>query len=142
MEGLHREFLRAGADVMQAFTFYASDDKLDNRGNLAGQKYTGNAINKRASELAKKVADEGGALTLGGICQCPSYLSNVGKEAVQEEFRKQIKVFVEAGLDFLLCEVPQLRWIFCALAALNYNETSIRIAATFAYICCIDLILI
>lgn len=30
---LHREFLRAGADVMQAFTFYASDDKLENRGN-------------------------------------------------------------------------------------------------------------
>ena len=61
----------------------------------------------RASELAKKVADEGGALTLGGICQCPTYLSNVGKEAVQEEFRKQIQVFVEAGLDFLLCEVLQ-----------------------------------
>lgn len=32
---LHREFLRAGADVMQAFTFYASDDKLSNRGNKA-----------------------------------------------------------------------------------------------------------
>lgn len=29
---LHREFLRAGANVMQAFTFYASDDKLENRG--------------------------------------------------------------------------------------------------------------
>ena len=33
---LHREFLRAGADVMQAFTFYASDDKLENRGHSAG----------------------------------------------------------------------------------------------------------
>ena len=32
---LHREFLRAGADVMQALTFYASDDKLSNRGNKA-----------------------------------------------------------------------------------------------------------
>merc|ERR1712001_716123 len=105
VEGLHREFLRAGADVMQAFTCYASDDKLDNRGNAANSKYTGSAINKRAAELAKKVADEGDALTLGGICQCPTYLSGVGKEAVQEEFRKQIKVFVEAGLDFLLCEV-------------------------------------
>lgn len=29
---LHREFLRAGANVMQTFTFYASDDKLENRG--------------------------------------------------------------------------------------------------------------
>ena len=25
---LHREFLHSGADVMQALTFYASDDKL------------------------------------------------------------------------------------------------------------------
>lgn len=32
---LHREFLRAGSDVMQTFTFYASDDKLANRGNSA-----------------------------------------------------------------------------------------------------------
>ncbi len=109
VEGLHREFLRAGADVMQAFTFYASDDKLDNRGNMAGKTFTGSAINKRASELAKKVADEGGALTLGGICQCPTYLSGASKESVQEEFRKQIKVFVEAGLDFLLCEVKGQR---------------------------------
>ena len=36
VEGLHREFLRAGSDVMQAFTFYASDDKLDNRGHMMG----------------------------------------------------------------------------------------------------------
>lgn len=35
---LHREFLRAGADVMQTFTFYASDDKLKNRGNTASEK--------------------------------------------------------------------------------------------------------
>ena len=37
---LHREFLRCGADVMQALTFYASDDKLENRGNSARIMYT------------------------------------------------------------------------------------------------------
>ena len=37
---LHREFLRAGSDVMQAFTFYASDDKLENRGNEAQKKHS------------------------------------------------------------------------------------------------------
>ena len=92
---------------MQAFTFYASDDKLDNRGNTAGKLYSGRAINLRAAELAKQVAAEGGALTLGGICQCPTYLSGASKEEVQGEFRKQIDVFAEAGLDFLLCEVQQ-----------------------------------
>merc|ERR1711942_424091 len=112
--GLHREFLRAGSDVMQAFTFYASDDKLINRGNQAGKKFTGRDINLRASELAKQVAAEGNALTLGGICQCPTYLSGVGKEKVQEEFRKQIQVFVDTDLDFLLCEyfehIEEMEW--------------------------------
>ena len=90
---------------MQAFTFYASDDKLINRGNQAGKKFTGRDINLRASELAKQVAAEGNALTLGGICQCPTYLSGAGKEKVQAEFEKQIQVFVDSDLDFLLCEV-------------------------------------
>jgi len=37
---LHREFLRSGSDVMQALTFYASDDKLDDRGNTARGMHT------------------------------------------------------------------------------------------------------
>lgn len=37
---LAREFLRAGSDVMQAFTFYASDDKLENRGNTAQETHS------------------------------------------------------------------------------------------------------
>jgi len=111
---LHREFLRAGADIMQAFTFYASDDKLENRGNEAQGKHSGSAINTAACNLAKEVAAEGGALTLGGICQTPSYLSGKGKVAVQQEFRKQIDVFVKNGMDFLLCEyfehIEEMEW--------------------------------
>jgi len=111
---LHREFLRAGSDVMQAFTFYASEDKLINRGNLAGKKIGVEAINRAAAVLAREVADEGGALTLGGICQCPSYLSGMAKESVQAEFKKQIDVFVDEGMDFLLCEyfehIEEMEW--------------------------------
>merc|ERR1719338_81807 len=62
---LHREFLRAGSDVMQAFTFYASEDKLINRGNMAGQKIGVEAINREAAKLAREVANEGDALTPG-----------------------------------------------------------------------------
>merc|ERR1712183_1045640 len=101
---LHREFLRAGSDVMQAFTFYASEDKLMNRGIKAGQMIGVEAINREAAKLAREVAEEGGALTLGGISQTPSYLAGKGKEAVQAVFKKQIDVFVEEGLDFVLCE--------------------------------------
>ena len=102
---LHREFLRAGSDVMQAFTYYASEDKLVNRGNQVGVKIGVDAINREACKIAKEVAAEGDALVLGGICQCPSYLSGMDKDQVQAQYRKQIKVFVAEKLDFLLCEV-------------------------------------
>jgi len=111
---LHREFLRAGSDVMQAFTFYASEDKLLNRGNQAGQNIGVDAINRAAADLAKEVAAEGDALTLGGLSQCPSYLSGKTKAEVQGEFRKQVKVFCETELDFLLCEyfehIEEMEW--------------------------------
>lgn len=125
---LHREFLRAGSDVMQAFTFYASEDKLVNRGNKAGQKIGVEAINREASKLAKEVANEGGALTLGGLSQCPSYLTGLGEQKVKDEFRKQIKVFVDEGLDFLLCEyfehVEEMEWAIQAC-----KETDKAVAA-------------
>ncbi len=69
----------------------------------------GKKINQAACDLAKEVAAEGGASTLGGISQTPSYLSGKGKAAVQEEFRKQIQVFLDNDLDFLLCEVSSLQ---------------------------------
>ena len=92
-----------------------------NRGNKAGQTIGVEAINRAAAELAKSVAAEGDALVLGGLSQCPSYLSGKGKEAVQKEFKKQIDVFVDTGMDFLLCEVGEhlhkeaIFDIFCAV---------------------------
>merc|ERR1712183_536763 len=125
---LHREFLRAGSDVMQAFTFYASEDKLMNRGNKAGQMIGVEAINRAAAELAKSVAEEGDGLVLGGLSQCPSYLSGKGKEAVQKEFKKQIDVFVDTGMDFLLCEyfehAEEMEWAIQAC-----KETDKAVAA-------------
>jgi len=118
---LHREFLRAGADVMQAFTFYASDDKLKNRGNEAASKYTCAGINQAACDLAWGVAREGDALVLGGVCQTPTYLSGVGKEAVIAEFQKQLQVFVDNKVDFLLAEyfehVEEMEWAIEACKA-------------------------
>ncbi|XP_020908218.1 betaine--homocysteine S-methyltransferase 1 [Exaiptasia diaphana] len=111
---LHREFLRAGSDVMQTFTFYASEDKLDNRGNMAGKNHGCSAINEAACDLAREVADEGDALVAGGVCQTPTYLSGKGKEACQVEFRKQLEVFVKKDVDFLIAEyyehVEEAEW--------------------------------
>merc|ERR1712227_365862 len=126
---LHREFLRAGSDVMQAFTYYASEDKLVNRGNQVGIKIGVDAINREACRIAKEVAGEGDALVLGGICQCPSYLSGIEKDQVQAQYRRQIKVFVEEKIDFLLCEyfehIEEMEW-----AIEECKKTSLPVAAS------------
>jgi len=114
VEQLHREFLRCGSDVMQAFTYYATEDKLNNRGNKVGETIGVRAINEAATRIAKKVAAEGDALTLGSLSQTPSYLSGETKHKVQGEFRKQVKVFKEAELDFVLAEyfehIEEMEW--------------------------------
>ncbi|XP_033099856.1 betaine--homocysteine S-methyltransferase 1-like [Anneissia japonica] len=101
---LAREFGRSGADVMQAFTFYASDDKLENRGNKSQEKHTGAMINEAGCKIAREVAEEINGLMAGGVSQTPTYLSGAGKEKVQEIFEKQAKIFVANDVDFLIVE--------------------------------------
>ncbi|CAL8277131.1 unnamed protein product [Merluccius merluccius] len=109
---LHREFLRAGADVLQTFTFYASDDKLENRGNAP--RFTGKQINEAACDLAREVADEGGVLVAGGVSQTPSYLSCRSEDEVKAVFMKQVEVFVQKNVDFIIAEyfehVEEAEW--------------------------------
>jgi len=120
---LHREFLRCGAEVMQAFTYYASEDKLTNRGQRLldkdGKPIGVKEVNRAATSIAKEVAAEGGALTLGSLSQTPSYLAGKGKAVVQAEFAKQVSVFVEAELDFLLAEyfehIEEMEWAIEAM---------------------------
>ncbi|XP_062269421.1 betaine--homocysteine S-methyltransferase 1 isoform X1 [Platichthys flesus] len=109
---LHREFLRAGSTVMQTFTFYASDDKLVNRGHT--QRFTGQQINEAACDLAREVANEGDALVAGGISQTPAYLSCKNEIEVKAIFKKQSDVFVQKNVDFLIAEyfehVEEAEW--------------------------------
>lgn len=123
--GLHREFGRAGADVFQTFTFYASEDKLENRGNLAAKTHTCAGVNRAACNLARKAADEFGGLVAGGLSQTPSYLSAVGKEKTQAVFRQQLEVFREQQVDFMIVEyfehVEECVWAIEACREFNFD---------------------
>src|SRR5436305_13492407 len=66
---LHREFLRAGADVMVALTYYAHRDKL----RQVGRESELEAMNRQAVRLARHVAAEGGALVAGNVCNTWAY---------------------------------------------------------------------
>src|SRR5438034_6820121 len=60
---LHREFLRAGAEVLQALTFYASEDKLATVG-LGGRV---DDINRAAVACAREARGDGDALVAGNL---------------------------------------------------------------------------
>jgi betaine-homocysteine S-methyltransferase len=60
---LHREFLRAGVDVLQTMTFYASEDKL----STVGMQGKVDDINRTAVGIAREVATEGDALVAGNL---------------------------------------------------------------------------
>ncbi|TRY65178.1 hypothetical protein DNTS_009418 [Danionella cerebrum] len=55
---LHREFLRAGSNIMQTFTFYASDDKLENRGNKLGFSCGRSYVSVGGAVSCKKEGEE------------------------------------------------------------------------------------
>ncbi|KAL7988983.1 hypothetical protein Chor_007902 [Crotalus horridus] len=126
---LHREFLRAGANVLQTFSFYASDDKLQNRGNYAADKFSGQRINEAACDIAKEVAQEGDALVAGGVSQTPSYLSSKSEAEVKAIFRKQLQVFIKKEVDFLIAEyfehVEEAIW-----AVETLKESGLPVAVT------------
>jgi len=111
---MHREFGHAGCDAHQVFSFYASEDKLSNRGNEAAAKHGVTRINEEGCRLANMAADEFGGIVAGGICQTPSFLSGASKQKVQEEFHKQCRAFQKGGVDFLIAEyfehITEMEW--------------------------------
>jgi betaine-homocysteine S-methyltransferase len=58
---LHREFLRAGAELLTTLTFYASDDKLA----TVGMEGKVEEINRAAVRIANEVAADSDALVAG-----------------------------------------------------------------------------
>jgi betaine-homocysteine S-methyltransferase len=92
---LHREFLRAGVDVLQTMTFYASDDKLATVG-LEGKV---DDINRTAVQVARQVASEGHALVAGNLCLTWAYDPDDPSSAdhVRALFDRQLQDQIDAG---------------------------------------------
>jgi betaine-homocysteine S-methyltransferase len=100
---LHREFLRAGAEVMVAFTYYGHREKL----RMIGREADLEPLNRQALRLAKEAAAEGDALVAGNICNTwvfdPEAPESSG-EIVREMYREQVAWAVEEGADFIISE--------------------------------------
>src|SRR5216684_3716401 len=75
VEQLHRDFVHAGSDVVEAFTYYAHREKL----RVIGREKDLERINKQALKIAKSVAREHGALVAGNICNTSVYVPDDAK---------------------------------------------------------------
>lgn len=102
---LHREFVRAGADVVQTCSFYSSDDKLAyGRSDKSKVRHTSTELNDAACRLARIAADEGNCLVAAGLSPVPSFGQGLSEEIVRAEFAKQVEVFSQHDIDFVIAE--------------------------------------
>ncbi len=100
---LHREFLRAGSEVMVALTYYAHREKLKD----VGRENDLECMNRQAVRLANEVACEGDALVAGNICNTWAYdphNAHATSRIVHAMYEEQLTWAAEEGIDFVIAE--------------------------------------
>ena len=99
---LHREFVHAGSDVVEAFTYYGHREKM----RIVGKEHLLEDLNREALALAKEVADETGALFAGDICNTNVFDpdDDASKHAVRAMFEEQVGWAADAGVDLVIAE--------------------------------------
>lgn len=108
---LHREFVHAGSDVVEAFTYYAHREKL----RLIGKEHLLEEINRRALDIAKEVASESETMLAGNVCNTNVYEGDGSRDTVRAMFTEQVGWAAEAGVDFVIGET--FSWLGEALVA-------------------------
>lgn len=113
---LHREFLRAGSEVIEAFTYYAHRDKL----RIIGREDDLELMNRQALRIAKEIAAEGNALVAGNICNTWAYDptdKDRTSKIVRDMYEEQVAWAAEEGVDFIIAET--IEYVGEALIALE-----------------------
>jgi betaine-homocysteine S-methyltransferase len=112
---VHREFVRAGAEVIQTLTFYATEDKLATVG-LEGRV---DDMNRAAVRIAREVAGEArdDVLVAGNLSETWAYDPDdpASHRHTREMFDRQLTVMIEEGVDFVIAET--FLWLGEALIA-------------------------
>jgi len=112
--GLHREFVHAGSDVVEAFTYYAHREKL----RVIDKEDLLESMNRQALAIATDVANETGALVAGNICNTNIFLGDdQTRRDVRAMFDEQVGWGVEADVDLIVAET--FTWGEEALIALE-----------------------
>ena len=128
VEELHREFVHAGSDVVEAFTYYGHREKL----RVIGKEDILEPLNRRALSIAARVARETGTLLAGNLCNTNVYEPGPSAvRAVRSAFTEQVAWAAEAGVDFVIAET--FSWAGEALLALEaIRDAGLAAVVTFA----------
>ena len=107
---LHREFIRAGSDIVQAFTYYGHREKL----RLIGKEELLEPLQKNALQIAKDSRDEFKDLDLlvcGDVANTNIFDPNDKKSHIecQKMYEEQVRWAKEAGVDFVIAET--INWV-------------------------------
>lgn len=99
---LHREFVHAGSDVVEAFTYYAHREKL----RLISKDDQLETLNRAALRLAGDVARDSGALLAGDVCNTNVYdpADPATHREVGAMFAEQVGWAVDEGVDYIIGE--------------------------------------
>jgi betaine-homocysteine S-methyltransferase len=102
LKQLQTDFARSGAQVLQALTYYAHEDKLKQIGKqgMLGE------INSTAVKIANEVADEYGCLVAGNLSNTWVYVpGDTGShKETRRQFDRQIEYQLPSGIDFFIAE--------------------------------------
>lgn len=117
---LHEEFVHAGSDVVEAFTYYAHREKL----RLIGAEHLLEPMNKQALTLASDVARARGALLAGNVCNTNVFdpADPASHDLVRDIFTEQVGWAAEAGADFIIAET--ISWAGEAQIALEVIQAA------------------
>ena len=129
LKELHVEFREAGADVLQALTFYASRDKLA----TVGLENRLEDLNRAAVRIAKEVAGDK-CLVAGNLSLTWKYEhgSPSSYDRVRSTFDEQLAVQVEEGIDFVIGET--FSWLGEALLAVeSAKKTKLPVMVTVCF---------
>ena len=102
---IHREYLEAGADILETATFGANRSRLAGYG-LADQTAR---LNRRGAQLAREARDVGGRDVLvggsiGPLANPTRELASHDEAAIRAAFREQIDGLLEGGVDLFVLE--------------------------------------
>ncbi|MDX9759300.1 MAG: homocysteine S-methyltransferase family protein [Bacteroidota bacterium] len=124
VEHVHRDFLEAGADIIETNSFGSTRIVLDEYG-IGDLAFT---LNREAAAIARRMADAYTtadkprfvAGSIGPTTKLPS-LAHIGFDAMRDAYAEQVAGLIEGGVDLLCVETCQdMLQVKAALAATRH----------------------